>query len=331
MKHKILFIIFSILLILFFIVDILFGSIFISVSDFISIFKEESIYKEIVLNFRLPKALTAILAGSALSVGGLLMQTLFRNPLAGPDVLGITSGASLGVSLIVLVASSAFLPAFLIASGWGQIVGAVIGSAFILLLILAVSTRVNSTVSLLIIGIMFGSITGSIVNILQSISNPDALKIYIVWTFGSLSSVTWTFMKVMAPIVIIGLILALFLQKRLNAILLGEHYAQNLGVSIFQTRFLIILATSLLAGATTAFTGPIAFIGVAVPHLARGFFQSSNHKITIPASILIGATLMLLCDIASQLPGGGYTLPINSISALFGAPLIIWVICRNHG
>jgi iron complex transport system permease protein len=328
MKIKLLFITFGILFAILFVVDILFGSVFISFSDFISIFKEESIYKEIVLNFRLPKALTAILAGSALSVGGLLMQTLFRNPLAGPDVLGITSGASLGVSLVVL-ASGIFLPTFLILSGWGQIVGAILGSAFILLLILGVSTRVSSTVSLLIIGIMFGSITGSIVNILQSISNPDALKIFIVWTFGSLSSVTWTFMKVMAPVVLIGLILALFLQKRLNAILLGEHYAQNLGVPVFQTRFLIILATSLLAGATTAFTGPIAFIGVAVPHLARGIFQSSNHRITLPACMLLGALLMLTCDIVSQLPGGGYTLPINSISALFGAPLIIWVIFKK--
>ena len=256
------------------------------------------------------------------------MQTLFRNPLAGPDVLGITSGASLGVSLFLL-ASAAFLPSFLATSGWGQIVGAVIGSTLILLLVLAVSLKVSSSVSLLIIGIMFGSITGSIVNILQSISNPDALKIYIVWTFGSLGSVTWTFMKVMAPVVILGLALALFLQKRLNAILLGEHYAQNLGVSVVQTRFLIILATSLLAGSTTAFTGPIAFIGVAVPHLARGFFQSSNHRIIIPACMLCGATLMLACDLASQLPGGGYTLPINAISALFGAPLIIWVIYKK--
>ncbi len=329
MKTKTLFIAFAILLLVLFILDILFGSILIPFSDFIFAIKgDNSIYKEIIFNFRLPKALTAILAGAALSVAGLLMQTLFRNPLAGPDVLGITSGASLGVSLFVL-ASSAFLPAFLIASGWGQVLGAVVGATLVLLLVLAVSLRVSSSVSLLIIGIMFGSITGSIVNILQSISNPDALKIYIVWTFGSLGAVTWTFMKIMAPIVVVGLMLALFLQKKLNAILLGEYYAQNLGVSVFRTRFLIIVATSLLAGTVTAFTGPIAFIGVAVPHLARGIFQSSNHRVTIPACMLCGASLMLVCDIVSQLPGGGYTLPINSISALFGAPLIIWVIYKK--
>ena len=325
MKTK--FAILTLLLIGFFLLDILFGSVVISFRDFIAAFSEDSIYKEIIFNFRLPKALTAVLTGAALSVAGLLMQTLFRNPLAGPDVLGVTSGASLGVSLVVM--ATGLLPAVFVASGWGQILGAVVGSTFILLIILAVSLRVSSAVSLLIIGIMFGSITGSVVNILQSLSNPDALKIYIVWTFGSLGAVTWTFMKVMSPVVAVGLLLAFFLQKRLNAILLGEHYAQNLGVSIPQTRFLIILATSLLAGATTAFTGPIAFIGVAVPHLARGFFQSSDHRITIPAFMLCGAALMLVCDLVSQLPGGGYTLPINSISALFGAPLIIWVIFRK--
>ncbi|MDR0871981.1 MAG: iron ABC transporter permease [Prevotellaceae bacterium] len=327
MNNRYLFILLFLLLIGFFLLDILFGSVMISLRDFVVAFGEESIYREIIFNFRLPKALTAILTGAALSVAGLLMQTLFRNPLAGPDVLGVTAGASLGVSLMVM--SAGVLPAFFAASGWGQILGAVVGSTFILLIVLAVSLRVKSAVSLLIIGIMFGSIVGSVVNILQSVSNPDALKIYIVWTFGSLGAVTWTFMKVMFPIVAVGLLLAFFLQKRLNAILLGEHYAQNLGVSIPQTRFLVILATSLLAGATTAFTGPIAFIGVAVPHLARGFFRTSDHRTLLPACMLCGGLLMLVCDLVSQLPGGGYTLPINSISALFGAPLIIWVIFRN--
>ncbi|GHT31765.1 iron ABC transporter [Bacteroidia bacterium] len=327
MNNRYLFILLFLLLIGFFLLDILFGSVMISLRDFAAAFGEESIYREIIFNFRLPKALTAILTGAALSVAGLLMQTLFRNPLAGPDVLGVTSGASLGVSLMVM--SAGVLPAFFAASGWGQILGAVLGSTLILLIVLAVSLRVKSAVSLLIIGIMFGSIVGSIVNILQSVSNPDALKIYIVWTFGSLGAVTWTFMKVMFPIILAGLLLAFFLQKRLNAILLGEHYAQNLGVSIPQTRFLVILATSLLAGATTAFTGPIAFIGVAVPHLARGFFRTSDHRTLLPACMLCGGLLMLVCDLVSQLPGGGYTLPINSISALFGAPLIIWVIFRN--
>lgn len=328
MKNK--FILLFILLLLFFIADILLGSITLPFKEVWQVLTGNSndiVYQEIILNHRLPKALTAILTGASLSVAGVLMQTLFRNPLAGPDVLGVTSGASLGVALLTLTASS--LPFFILA-GWGQISAAVTGAILVLLLVVVVSVKVPQTVSLLIIGMMFGNFAGAIVSILQSASNPDTLKLFITWTFGSLSSVNWTYMGIMAPTVILGIIVAFVLQKRLNVLLLGENYAIGLGVSVFQTRLWIILATALLAGTSTAFTGPIAFVGVTVPHIARGLFHSSNHRIVIPASILCGAIIMLVCDLISQLPGSQGTLPVNSVTALFGAPLIIWIILKNR-
>lgn len=324
-----------ILLILLFIIafgcDIAFGSVNLSIADVWATLTgqgNDNIYREIILNHRLPKALTAILTGTALSVAGVLMQTLFRNPLAGPDVLGVTSGASLGVALLTLGTTT--LPWLLIA-GWGQVLAAVLGAVGVLLLIVIVSVKVPQTVSLLIIGMMFGNFAGAIVSILQSTSNPDTLKLFISWTFGSLSAVSWNYMAIMAPIVVIGTAMAFVLQKRLNVLLLGEKYAAGLGVSVPHTRLWIILATALLAGTSTAFTGPIAFIGVTVPHISRGIFHSSNHKTTIPASILCGSVIMLICDLVSQMPGSHGTLPINSVTALFGAPIIIWIIARNGG
>ncbi|MBN2787927.1 MAG: iron ABC transporter permease [Paludibacteraceae bacterium] len=327
-RNTLLFIGLLLLCALFFIVDLVFGSISIPLSDVIKSFtgqNEQSTYNEIIINFRLPKALTAILAGAALSVAGLLMQTLFQNPLAGPDVLGVSSGASLGVALFLMVGS--FLPFVGIHSGLGIVIAAVIGAVGILLLMLSASVKIRNSVSLLIIGIMVGSMTGAMVSIIQNYSNPDALKLFVVWTLGSLSAVSWTYMQLMAPLVILGLGISFFIQKQLNALLLGENYASGLGVAVFRVRFLIIIATGILAGATTAFTGPIAFIGVAVPHIARGLFRSSNHKIILPASLLCGSGLLLVCDIVSQI--SIYTIPINAISSLFGAPLIIWIILTN--
>ncbi|WP_321518894.1 iron ABC transporter permease [uncultured Bacteroides sp.] len=325
---------FLILIALFFVAftcDIAFGSVNLTMNDIWSSLTghgSDNLYREIIINYRLPKALTAILTGAALSVAGVLMQTLFRNPLAGPDVLGVTSGASLGVALLTLGASS--LPWFVIA-GWGQVTAAVLGAVGVLLLVIIVSVKVPQTVSLLIIGMMFGNFAGAIVSILQSTSNPDTLKLFISWTFGSLSSVSWSYMGIMAPIVVVGTGLAFILQKRLNVLLLGEKYAAGLGISVPQTRLLIILATALLAGTSTAFTGPIAFIGVTVPHIARGIFHTSDHQKIIPASILCGGVIMLICDLISQMPGSQGTLPINSVTALFGAPIIIWIITKNGG
>lgn len=307
-----------------FVADVVYGSVRIPINE---LFSGDEVYHNIIYNFRLPKALTALITGAAISVAGLVMQTLFRNPLAGPYVLGVSSGASLGVAIFIL--AGGMLPAMFVESGWGLVISATLGAVLVLMMVLAVSFRVRQAVSLLIVGIMFGQLSGSLVTILQNSSDPDSLKLFVVWTFGSLSAVTWNYMWVMLPIVIVGLTIVFTIQKPLNALLLGENYAQGLGVNVGRTRFLIITAIALLAGATTAFTGPIAFIGMAVPHLVRGLLQTSNHQLTIPGSILVGASLLLLCDLVCQLPADGYTLPINAVSALVGAPIIIWIILKN--
>ncbi|MDR2860064.1 MAG: iron ABC transporter permease [Mediterranea sp.] len=312
-----------------FIADILLGSVSLSWHETWNVLtgnSENNIYREIILNHRLPKAITAILAGAALSAAGVLMQTLFHNPLAGPDVLGITSGASLGVALLTL--GSSFLP-FWIIGGWGQTIAAVAGAAGVLLLVVVVSVKIPHTVSMLIIGMMFGSFAGAIVSILQSISNPDTLKLFVTWTFGSLSAVGWEYMWVMAPVIMGGLFMSFLLQKQLNILLLGKNYAGGLGVSVSRLRLQIILVTALLAGTSTAFTGPIAFVGITMPHVARSLFRTANHRIILPAAILCSAIVMSVCDIISQLPGMSGTLPINAVTALFGAPIIIRIIIKN--
>lgn len=324
------FILLFVLLCIAFIADIMLGSAILPLDEIWASLTGQSdnnIYTDIIVNYRLPKALTAILIGAALSVAGVLMQTLFHNPLAGPDVLGITSGASLGVALLTLGAST--LPFWLI-SGWGQAGAAIIGAVGVLILVILVSVKVKQTVSLLIIGIMFGQFAGAIVSILQNISNPDTLKLFISWTFGSLSAVGWRYMIILAPVIFIGILMAFLLQKQLNIFLLGKNYATGLGISVSTLRLLVIIATAILAGTSTAFTGPIAFIGITVPHIARGLFRTSNHRIVIPASILCGAVIMLLCDIISQLPGSTSSLPVNAVTALFGAPIIVWIIIKER-
>lgn len=331
MTNRKLFLLLTIALFCAFLADIAIGSGYLPLSDVWAALtgnSDNAVYREIILNHRLPKALTAILAGASLSVAGVLMQTLFHNPLAGPDVLGVTSGASLGVALLTLGTSS--LPLWLIA-GWGQVAAAIIGAVAVLLLVIIASIKVPQTVSLLIVGMMFGYFTGAIVSILQSMSNPDTLKLFITWTFGSLASVGWEQMSVMAPVTIVGIILAFLLQKQLNILLLGKNYANGLGISVTQLRLWIILATALLAGTSTAFTGPIAFIGITMPHVARGVFHTPNHRTVLPASLLCGAITMLVCDIISQLPSMQGTLPINAVTALFGAPVIVWIILKNKG
>jgi len=281
----------------------------------------------ILYAIRFPKAVTAILAGSALSVAGLIMQTLFRNPLAGPYTLGVSSGASFGVALLTMCGTFIALPLG-VGIGVGLLpLAAVIGASLVLLLVLAVSHRITSNVSLLIVGMMFGAIAGALVSLLQNFANPDALKLFIVWTLGSLSSVGWDDMSVLLPILLLGAFFVLLALKPLNGLLLGEDYARGLGINVSRTRLFIVLATGLLAGGVTAFCGPIAFIGVAVPHIARGIFNTSNHRITVPASALIGACLLLVCDILCSL--FIYPLPISTVSALFGAPVIIWIILKN--
>lgn len=283
--------------------------------------------RQILHAIRLPKAITAVLAGAALSVAGLIMQTLFRNPLAGPYTLGVSSGASLGVAMLTMLGGILSTFNFQL-STIGLPIAACIGAIAVLLLVLAVSRRVTSNVSLLIVGMMFGSIAGALVSLMQNFANPDALKLFIVWTLGSLSSVGWGDMPMMASILLLGAFFVLLALKPLNGLLLGEDYAHGLGIDVARTRLYIVLATGLLAGGVTAFCGPVAFIGVAVPHIARGIFLTSNHRITVPASALIGACLLLVCDILCSL--FIYPLPISTVSALFGAPVIIWIILKNN-
>lgn len=289
-------------------------------------FGELNMMEQMILHsIRLPKALTAIMAGSALSIAGLIMQTLFRNPLAGPYTLGVSSGASLGVAFLTMLSGISGV----LVSGLsiGLPLFACLGATLVLLLVLVVSRRVTNNVSLLIVGLMFGSIAGALVSLLQNFANPDALKLFIVWTLGSLSSVGWADMQLLVPILLIGTLFVLLALKPLNGLLLGEDYARGLGINVERTRLFIVLATGLLAGGVTAFCGPIAFIGVAVPHIARGILRSSNHRLTLPASALIGACLLLLCDVLCSL--FVYPLPISTVSALFGAPVIIWIILKN--
>ena len=283
--------------------------------------------RQILHAIRLPKAITAVLAGAALSVAGLIMQTLFRNPLAGPYTLGVSSGASLGVAMLTMLGGILSTFNFQL-STIGLPIAACVGATLVLLLVLAVSRRVTSNVSLLIVGMMFGSIAGALVSLMQNFANPDALKLFIVWTLGSLSSVGWSDMPMMASILLLGAFFVLLALKPLNGLLLGEDYAHGLGIDVARTRLYIVLATGLLAGGVTAFCGPVAFIGVAVPHIARGIFLTSNHRITVPASALIGACLLLVCDILCSL--FIYPLPISTVSALFGAPVIIWIILKNN-
>ena len=311
----------GVLLALFFCLDICSGSIWLSPFDTLSVME-----RNILHAIRIPKAITAVLAGAALSVSGLIMQTLFRNPLAGPYTLGVSSGASLGVAFLTMVSGISGLAVSGLAVGLP--VAACIGATGVLLLVLAVSRRVTGNVSLLIVGMMFGSIAGALVSLLQNFANPDALKLFIVWTLGSLSSVSWADMRLLLPILLLGTLFVILAMKPLNGLLLGEDYARGLGINVQRTRLYIVLATGLLAGGVTAFCGPIAFIGVAVPHIARGIFQTSNHRITIPACALIGAGLLLICDVLCSL--FVYPLPISTISALFGAPIIIWIILKNN-
>src|SRR5690606_28852072 len=266
-------------------------------------------WQYIIKNYRLPKAFTAILVGSGLGISGLLMQTLFRNPLAGPFVLGISSGASLGVAIVVL-GSGIFGGVFtsLLLSKWSVVLAASFGSFLVLLAVLAVSSSVRDTMAILIIGLMFGSITAAVVSVLSYFSSAEKLQQYIFWGFGSLGNLSWYELFIFASIYLLGLLLSVFSIKALNTLLLGENYAKSLGLNIKQSRLLIILATSLLAGTITAFAGPIAFIGLAIPHMVRQLFTTSNHKILLPAVFLFGAIVMLICDSIAQLPTSEYTL-----------------------
>ena len=318
-----------------FILNISLGSVYIPLKD---IFKsiigaatEQESWEYIIQDYRLPKAFTAILVGSGLGISGLLMQTLFRNPLAGPFVLGISSGASLGVALIIL-GSSLFggIFAFLMISKWSIVIAASLGSFLVLMSVMVVSIKIRDTMAILIIGLMFSSITAAIVSVLSYFGSAQQLQQYIFWGFGSLGNLSWNELGIFFIIYFLGMILSISSVKSLNSLLLGENYAKSLGLNIKKSRLTIIIATSLLAGTITAFAGPITFIGLAIPHMTRQIFNTSNHKILLPAVFLFGAIVMLICDSIAQLPTSDYTLPINAITSLVGAPIVIWLLVRKR-
>lgn len=335
LKQSSIFLFLSILTFLLFITDIITGSVNIPVADiWKSVFSGFSLRPEwetILLDFRLPKALAAVFAGSALSVSGLEMQTYFRNPLAGPFVLGISAGASLGVAILVmgisLFTGSVFIS---ITTQWSVAIASWAGSGLVLLLILAVSLRIRDNTTILILGILFGSITLAIISILQYTSSESEVKAFVIWTLGSLGNVTGPQLRIMILSTAAGLLISLLAIKGLNVLLLGEHYARTMGVNVRFLRILIFISTSILAGTVTAFCGPIGFIGIAVPHITRMVFKSSNHRILLPGTILLGSSLMLISDIISQLPGTTQILPINSVTAIIGIPVVIWIILKKQ-
>jgi iron complex transport system permease protein len=310
------------------------GSVYIPTEYIFTAFFSDSYINEswhyILMDYRLPKAITAILVGGGLSVSGLLMQTLFRNPLAGPFVLGISSGASLGVAFLVL-GSGVFggLGATLLSGPWAMVIASAAGSFLVLLAVISAASKIKDAMALLIIGLMFGSLTGAIVSVLSYFSRAEALQQFVFWSFGGLGHLSWTGVIILLVSVIIGLVVTIAAIKSMNALLLGPQYAQSLGISLKKSTFLMVLATSILAGSITAFAGPIAFIGLAVPHLVRQIIGSPDHKIMVPSSFLWGSIIMLLCDTVAQIPFSSMTLPINAITSILGAPVVIWILLRR--
>lgn len=292
---------------------------------------ENSSLEYIIWNYRIPKACTAILVGGGLALSGLLMQTLFRNPLAGPFVLGISSGASLGAAILIMGASLfSGLATYSVVNDIALAVASSAGSFLVLLAVITVAVKIKDTMALLIIGLMFGSITAAIVSVLSYFSSAEKLQQYIYWSFGSVGNLSWGQLTLLFCFVCIGTLLSIVSVKSLNGYLLGENYAQSLGINLKKSRYIIIIATGLLAGSITAFAGPIAFIGLAVPHLTRQIFDTTNHKILVPAVLIYGGIILLLCDVVAQLPGSVNVLPINAITSILGAPVVIWLLLRKR-
>jgi len=327
------FIVLAAILIIAFILDILLGSVAIKPAEIFRVFtgNADTNIETIILRFRLPKAITSLVVGIALSLSGLQMQTIFRNPMAGPYVLGVSSGASLGVALVILGFSASFVPGNLQNLGnWVLVISAWAGAGAVMILIMFISSRIKEIMTILIIGIMLASGISAIVSIMQYFSSETMLKTYVIWTMGSLGNLSGGQLKVLTITVAAGTILSIASVKMLNALLLGENYAGSIGLNIRLSRLLIFACTSILAGSVTAFCGPIGFIGIAVPHIARNLFRSSDHKILVPGTIMAGGIIMLISDIISQLPGNENILPVNSVTSLIGIPVVIWVILRRR-
>lgn len=333
-SYRFTFVFLTILLIGIFISNISFGSVSIPFKEVLATIFGSEVSKEswqtIILNYRLPKAFTAVLVGSGLSISGLLMQTLFRNPLAGPFVLGISSGASLGVAVLILGTSLFTGLSISIVSNFSMAIAASLGSLIVMTAVMLIANKIRNTMSILIIGLMFGSITAAIISVLAYFSEPEQLQKFIFWGFGSLGNLSWGELSVFTLIYLIGIALLGLILKPLNSMLIGENYAKSMGVNIKLVRNIILITTCLLTGVITAFSGPIAFVGLAVPHIARLIFNTSNHNILLPSVAIIGAILMLVADTIAQLPTSEYTLPINAITSLFGAPIVIWLLIRKR-
>jgi iron complex transport system permease protein len=314
-----------------FIFNLLWGSIAISPLAFFESFGGENtkIFQSILLQVRLPKVIVAQFAGAALAVSGLLMQTLFRNPLAGPGALGITAGASLGVAFVMLFLGS---HSFSSISGVGGFLGgmvvasSVLGALGVMSLIVLIASNTQDNPTLLIAGMMLGNAIFALVSIAEYFSHPENLQAYLLWTFGSLGGVTLSSALLLGVITPLGIIVAYFYSKKLNILLLGEQYSQNLGIDLKKSKINIILISSLLAGGVTAFCGPVAFVGLTAPHLVRNLLNTANHRFLIPASALMGASMMAFCNILTQFPNSAYTLPINAATTLLGAPIVLWIL-----
>ncbi len=319
----------SLLVAVLFVVDLATGSVSIPLDEVWAALTGDEVAAstaKIVRSIRLVKAAVATAAGAGLAVSGLQMQTLFRNPLAGPYVLGISSGASLGVALFILGAPLLGVAANGILATLGIAGAAWVGAAAILLVIAAVGRRIKDIMVILILGMMFSSGVGAVVQILQYLSHEDALKSFVIWTMGSLGEVTAARLALLLPAVAVGLVLSIAAIKSLNLLLLGEQYARTMGLDVRRARRLIFFSTTLLAGTVTAFCGPIGFVGLAVPHVARMLFRNADHRVLLPGAALTGAVVLLVCDIVSK----WWTLPVNTITALVGIPIVVWVVVRNQ-
>jgi len=332
-RTKILLLTIFLLTALLFSLDIILGSVTIKLKDIFDVLlnKSDSEIYSVIVKFRIPKAITALLVGVSLSVSGLQMQTIFRNPMAGPYVLGISSGASLGVAVLILGFSDYFTAKSLeLLGNWSLAAASWAGAGIVMVIIMLISIKIKDILAILILGIMLSGGISSIVSIMQYFSSETMLKSYVIWTMGSLGNVSSEQLEVMALCIAAGLIISIFSLKMLNAILLGETYAETLGVNIKKARILVFVSTSVLAGTVTAFCGPVGFIGIAVPHIARMIFKTSDHRVLMPSVILAGASLMLVSDIISQLPGSERVLPVNAVTSLIGIPVVIWVILKTR-
>lgn len=328
----------AVLLLVLFLANLWYGSVLIPFREVLAVLAGSDAVQEtsrvIVLGYRLPQAVTALATGMALGIAGLLLQTLFRNPLAGPSVLGISSGASLGVALVVLLGGGMgydILSQGNVFGGIGLVSAALLGALAVLLIILFVSNKVGNVVIVLIIGIMIGYAVSAVVGMLQFFSRAEELHAYVLWGLGSFSKTNRLQSLFLLFVSLAGVGMTFFLMKPMNGMLLGDNYARSIGIHVGRVKSVMILIAGLLIAVSTAFTGPIAFVGLAVPHLARGFFRTSNHRTLVPAVILMGSALTLFCNLVAKLPGYDTSLPINAVTSVIGAPVVIWVIVKRAG